>query len=176
MDDPILATKLRALGENFFDDPLIRQGFAATGQAGNFQALAPRRPNELPRLAATTQSSGNSTAFDGVYRGQMVQFSDPAEAMLVEVSLRRDHDNVNGHYTFGLGVGTISGTVVGNRLYFEWEWGNNFRERNSGSPEQELLCGNLGLSRVENQCRYLERVAPIRAKPTGHGGQFRARS
>jgi hypothetical protein len=125
MDDPVLAMKLRELGVKFFDDPLVRQGFAATGQAGNFQALAPRRPNELPRLG-TIQRSGNSVAFDGLYQGQFVQFSDPTEAMEIEVSLRRTRDNVTGHYTFGLGVGTLSGTAVGNHLYFEWQWGQNF--------------------------------------------------
>jgi hypothetical protein len=143
VDDPILAMKLRALGEKFLDDPLIRQGFVATGQAGNFQVLAPRRPKELPRLA-TMQPPGNLIAFDGVYRGQFVQFSEPTEAMQIEASLRRDGDNVMGRYAFGLGVGTISGTVVGNLLYFEWQWGNNFGKGVFEAQNRNSFAGTWG--------------------------------
>ena len=124
VDDPALTLKLTILGKEYLDDPLIRQGFAATGQAGNLEALAPRRPGELPHVRANAPSAA-ATVFDGVYRGQFVQSSDPGP-MEIELSLHRDHDNVTGRYTFGLGVGTISGAVVGNRLYFDWQWANNF--------------------------------------------------
>jgi hypothetical protein len=99
--------------------------FRASGQAGNFQALAPRRTHELPGVGMA-QPHRNSMPFQGVFRGQLVQFSDPTEAMQIELSLRRDHDNVTGRYTFGLGVGTICCTTNGDRLYFDWQWGNNF--------------------------------------------------
>jgi hypothetical protein len=125
VEDPGLAAQLRRLGEEFLDDPDIRAGFVATGQAGDLAALAPRRPGELPRRWARSPRESRAALFDGVYRGELVQFLDP-RPIAAEVFFVRRGDSVQGRYSFGLGLGTIKGTVVGRQLYFDWEWANNY--------------------------------------------------
>jgi hypothetical protein len=124
VDDPSLAKKLRSLGE-LVDDPDIRAGFVATGRAGDLTALAPRRPGALPHRLVESGQAGREALFDGVYRGEFVQFLDPAPRA-IEFVLKRRGDDVTGHYSFGLGVGTIEGKVVGKRLHFRWDWAKNY--------------------------------------------------
>jgi hypothetical protein len=45
--------------------------------------------------------------------------------MATEFVLKRRVDGVTGSYSFGLGVGTIDGKVVGNKLHLRWKWANN---------------------------------------------------
>ena len=125
-DDPDLAQQFAALGE-LMDDPDIRLGFVAAGKAGNLAALAPRRPGELPSTTPTSDTPhGNDIdVFAGSYRGYFTQAPDQAE-MPIELVLERSGERVDGWYAFGLGVGVIEGTVVGNRLYFEWEWADSY--------------------------------------------------
>jgi hypothetical protein len=116
---------MHELGE-LLDDPEIRAGFVATGKAGDLAALALRRPGELPRRRVDSTPQKRDTLFDGSYQGEFVQFLDP-RSIAVELTLERQGDQVQGRYTFGLGVGTIKyGKVEGNRLYFEWEWAGNY--------------------------------------------------
>lgn len=124
VDDKGLVQELRILGE-LLDDPDIRAGFVATGKAGDLSALVPRRPGELPRRQAGPLEGERTALFDGVYRGEFVQFLESG-TMSVEIVLERQGDNVRGYYSFGLGFGSIRGTVQGDRLYFEWEWANNY--------------------------------------------------
>jgi hypothetical protein len=124
VDSPELAGRLRALGE-MLDDEDIRKGFAATGKAGDLAALAPRRPGELLRPAKRGHDSATAQAFDGHYRGQMVQYTQP-EPFPVEMQLQRHGDQVTGFYSFGLGVGNIQGDVRGRQLHFEWQWAGNY--------------------------------------------------
>ncbi|MCP4628988.1 MAG: hypothetical protein GY850_36590 [bacterium] len=123
-DNPSLSKKLLIFGK-FLDDPDIRAGFAATGKAGDLAALAPRRPGELPRRRAQSGRESRSALFGGFYRGQLVQFLEPAPTAM-EMVLERKGDRVQGNYTFGLGFGRIVGRIVGERLYFNWEWADNY--------------------------------------------------
>jgi hypothetical protein len=122
IDDPSLAEQLRKLGQ-FFDDPDIRAGFVTTGRAGDLAALTLRRPGELPRRRA---KSTPEALFEGVYRGEFVQFGEEPGPMAIELILERRGDHVTGQYNFGLGFGTIEGDMEGRRLYFDWKWVNNF--------------------------------------------------
>lgn len=124
VDDGNLAEKLRTLGA-FLDDPDIRSGFVATGKAGDVSALVPRRPGELPRQQIRPSPGKHTTPFDGLYRGEFVQFLEP-EPLAVELVLERQGNYVRGRYSFGLGFGAIDGTVEGRRLYFGWEWAGNY--------------------------------------------------
>jgi hypothetical protein len=126
IDDPDLAKQLRRMGEEFLDDPEIRAGFVATGKAGDLAALAPRRPKELPRRRTESKSETQEALFDGVYRGEFVQLGEEPGPMAIEFILERRGNQVTGHYSFGLGFGTIKGDVEDKRLYFEWQWANNF--------------------------------------------------
>ena len=123
LDSPSLAAKLRVFGE-ILDDPDIRTGFVATGKAGDLAALAPRRPGELPRRREPT-SAPSGAAFDGVYRGECVQFPETTP-IAIECVLKRRGDYVTGHYSFGLGIGSIKGKVIGQELHFEWDWAKNY--------------------------------------------------
>jgi hypothetical protein len=125
VDDLNLARQLRALGE-FLDDPEIRAGFVATGKAGDLAALGPRRPGELPRRHADGAARSTEASYNGTYRGELVQFSDPRPIPL-EFVLERRGVYVTGRYTFGLGFATITdGKVEGNQLYFNWSYGPNY--------------------------------------------------
>jgi hypothetical protein len=124
VDDPQLAQQLRKFGA-LLDDPDIRTGFVATGKAGDFSALIPRRAGELPRRQVVSRLGNHRVLFDGVYRGEFVQLLDPAP-IAVEVALERQGDQVRGRYSFGLGLGTLSGRVVGEQLHFDWNWAGNY--------------------------------------------------
>jgi hypothetical protein len=160
VDDPGLADQLRALA-TLLDDPEIRAGFAATGKAAHPDALRPRRPGELPRAAVSTTVSipgermptaPNGTppaaparsAFHGRFVGESRQFSHPG-VFPIEAVLHRQGDRVNGQYSFGLGVGTIEGTVTGDTLRFDWTWaGNTGRGVFRASPGGTGFAGTWG--------------------------------
>jgi hypothetical protein len=44
----------------------------------------------------------------------------------MEMVLQRTGNIVRGSYSFGLGIGTIQGTVAGTALNLEWQWGNYY--------------------------------------------------
>jgi hypothetical protein len=137
LDDRGLAAALHELGE-LVDDPDIRAGFAATGLAADMAALAPRRPGELARSWGKNVPANLATiAFHGKYVGQSVQFTEP-KPFPIEVLLQRRGDRVDGRYSFGLGIGTMTGKTTGDTLGFEWSWGNNygrgvFKSNNDGA-------------------------------------------
>jgi Peptidase U49 len=125
VDDASLAQGLRDLAV-FFDDAEIREGFKATGIAGDLAALVPRRPKELPRQQSGPSQERRTALFDGVYRGEFVQFPELAPIPFELVLERRGERVRRGHFTVGLGFGTIKeGKIVGTRLYFNWEWLSN---------------------------------------------------
>jgi hypothetical protein len=124
VDDRNLARMLRKFGD-LLDDPDVRAGFVATGKAGDLSALAPRRPGELPRVQIKPSEGTPTTFFEGFYRGEFVQFPEP-EPTAIELSLERRNNYVQGRYSFGLGVGTIKGTVESKQLYFNWKWAGNY--------------------------------------------------
>lgn len=126
VDDPAFARQLVELGR-VMDDPDIRNGFVATGRAGDLAALAPRRPGELPRRTTVRSSpdGGEDTAFNGHYVGYFTQAPNPGQ-IPVELVLERSGDRVSGWYSFGLGIGRIEGSIAGSRLDFDWEWANNY--------------------------------------------------
>ena len=124
LDDPAFSKRLRSFGR-LLDDPDIRAGFIATGKAGDLAALAPRRPGKLPQRRNQSEHKRRTVLFDGFYKGQLVQFLEPAP-MDLELVLQRQGDRVQGNYTFGLGLGLVVGRVVGKTLYFDWQWADNY--------------------------------------------------
>jgi len=148
VDDPNFAKKLRGLGE-LLDDPDIRAGFVATGRAGDLTALAPRRPGELPHRRVESGQVGRKALFDGVYRGEFVQFLDPAPRA-IEFVLKRRGDDVTGHYSFGLGIGTVEGKVVGKRLHFRWDWAKNYGRGVLEGRDDDSFAGTWGYRTAES--------------------------
>ncbi|MCQ8106286.1 hypothetical protein NP590_19430 [Methylomonas sp. SURF-2] len=126
IDDRDIANELRGLAV-LIDDPDIRTGFIASGKAGNYQALAPRRPHELPGLIADRPASGWAEArFEGLYRGEYVQHGGDAAAIPLSFELKRRGETIAGSYTFGLGVGQLDNGIIENkRLYLDWAWAGN---------------------------------------------------
>jgi hypothetical protein len=55
----------------------------------------------------------------------VVQFLDP-EPRPIEATFQRQGDPVTGHYTFGLGVGSINGQIFDQKLQFDWNWSGNY--------------------------------------------------
>ena len=99
LDDKGLAQTFHELA-TLLDDPDIRSGLVATGKAGDWSALAPRRQGELPRRAETAETMSRQGLFDGRYRGTLVQFLDPAP-IPIEVLLQRQGVHVRGTYSLG---------------------------------------------------------------------------
>ena len=160
VDDPDLARGLAKLGE-LLDDPDIRTGFAATGKAGDLAALAPRRPGELPRTAGSSAPRGAALAFNGRYAGESTQQGDP-RAFPIQVALERQGNRVSGQYSFGIGVGTIRGTVSGDTLDFDWEWaGNRGRGRFTSRDGGNSFAGTWGYrDSAENAGTWKARRTP----------------
>ncbi len=128
LEDSALASGINQLGD-FLDDPEVRAGIVAVAKATDESTLAPRRPGQLPKI--TTHNGDRSTTaqvpFQGRYVGDYVQRLEPGEAVRIEVVFQRHANNeVVGQYSFGLGVGSIEGTVRGNTLYFDWRWAGNY--------------------------------------------------
>ena len=119
VEDRGLAQGLRQLA-GLMDDPDIRTGFAAVGKSATLESLKPRRPGELPGQAR----SGAHESFSGSYVGQANQRGDAA--FPVRIDFRRQGDRVQGQYSFGIGIGTITGRIKGRRLNFEWQWAGNY--------------------------------------------------
>jgi hypothetical protein len=150
VDDPDLAGGLTKIGE-FLDDPDIRAGFAASGKSGNVAALAPRRQGEMPRVTTVAQPSVAPLAFHGRYVGKTTQ-AGTREPFPIELILERHGNSVKGHYAFGIGVGSVSGTVVGDILHFDWTWaGNHGRGKFASRDEGDAFDGTWGYrDSVEN--------------------------
>ncbi|QRN95725.1 hypothetical protein JRI60_42860 [Archangium violaceum] len=142
VEDPDLKKLFQDLG-SLLDDRDIRTGFVSSGQTGDLAALAPRHPGELPRLQHSSTPSTHSVTFDGVYRGELTQSPDPAPVPM-EMVLERTGSEVRGRYNFGLGIGTIEGTVDGDSLSFQWQWGINQGEGVLKSQGKDALTGTWG--------------------------------
>jgi hypothetical protein len=127
LEDPDLAREINALGD-FLDDPDIQAGIILTAKSTSEAALAPRRPGQLANMRQSASSNvPNSLPFQGNYVGTSTQISDPGSSFPVVVVLnRQDGNQVKGQYTFGLGQGTIEGTVSGDSLFYDWNWAGNY--------------------------------------------------
>lgn len=124
VEDPTLAYKFEELGK-LVDDPDIRTGFVATGKAGNFASLQPRRPGESPLSSQDSIEQSCIDPYAGVFHGEMVQYSDP-EPFPIETHLVLQGQHVVGQFSFGLGIGSIEGSMVGEQLFFDWTWSGNY--------------------------------------------------
>lgn len=99
-------------------DPEIQELIAARGRRTNLGALAPRGHGEL--LAATDRAG--TAAFDGVFDGQA---SEGAATAPTRTVLQRNGDQVTGQYSYGAGVGQLSGVVQGDTMWFRWQAGGD---------------------------------------------------
>lgn len=126
LDDPDLARRIDQLG-TLLDDPDIQAGIILTAKSTDETALAPRRPGELANVERSITNGGPaSVPFQGRYVGTSVQHSEPRQSNpIVIVFPRRGGNRVTGLYSFGLGQGTIEGTLTGDTLHYEWTWAGN---------------------------------------------------
>ena len=128
LEDPALASGINKLGD-FLDDPEVQLGIIAVAKATDESTLAPRRPGQLPRIAPSNSGKSGTAPlpFQGSYVGTYVERLRPQETIRIEVAFeRRANNRVIGHYSFGLGVGSLDGTVRGTELYFDWHWGGDY--------------------------------------------------
>jgi Peptidase U49 len=128
LENPALGRGIDQLGD-FLDDPDVQLGIIAVAKGTDEFTLAPRRPGQLPKIVPSNggQSAAAHLPFQGSYVGTYIQRLDPQETIPLEVVLERHANNqVVGHYSFGLGVGSIEGTVQGDQLYFDWRWGGDY--------------------------------------------------
>jgi len=120
-----LATEISLIAVKLEDIEVLTSILLAA-EATDESALAPRRPGELlsrfsPKGEPKKQAS---LAFEGFYKGEYVRFvSGEQESLRVEVEFQRRGNRVTGRYSFGLGQGTLQGTVTGNVLDQRWQWG-----------------------------------------------------
>jgi hypothetical protein len=124
ISDREIAAGVEAIAKSL-DEPDAAQAIVAIGRAANPSTLGPRRPHALPSLATPKGTDG--IAFSGSFVGNFTQNTDPANPGRISAVLRRNGTQVQGEYSFGLGIGAIPrGTVNGDALFFEWEWAGNY--------------------------------------------------
>ncbi len=143
VDEPEAQAMLRRAGA-LLDDPAVRRSFVEMAKAGDFSALAPRRPGELPRRAQPSSASQGSAAFDGTFRGELVE-SPGARSLPMEFTLKRNGQGVRGDFSFGVGFGKLEGYLEGNILYFDWEWANRSGRGVLESQGADEFSGTWGL-------------------------------
>lgn len=145
IDDRGIATAMDQLAD-MLDNPEVQAGIIATAKASDETMLAPRRPHELPRIAAAQPSSegGRRLAFDGAFLGKFDQVGEP-QSFPVETVFERRGDKVTGRYSFGLGIGSIEGVVEGNTLHVRWTWSGNYgRATLRGAADGSGFSGTWG--------------------------------
>ncbi|MFZ2171853.1 MAG: hypothetical protein WAW61_19710 [Methylococcaceae bacterium] len=130
--DPELAQAFRDLGtctnqtnDTCIDDPDIRDGFAITAEAQNEFGLAPRRSGELPshELSSKSGTHGTQSIFEGRFVGESGLIG--GSKYQTQVDFQRHGNKVKGDYSFGIGIGWITGEVTGNTLAYQWTWAGN---------------------------------------------------
>ncbi len=102
-------------------------------------ALAPRHRGErsAPPTAANKPERKALPAFQGTYVGKYIRYvGSDQEDLSIRVIFQRSGERVTGQYNFGLGVGTIRGTIRNNTLYFEWQWGGTYGRGTMQATEQ----------------------------------------
>lgn len=111
------AAQLHQVAE-ILGDPGVQGLIAQKGRSTTPEMLAPRRPGELPNLAASGPSdAGTGAPFHGTYEGA---FSDGTASLPMKTVLRRQGDEVMGEYYYGGGAGRIVGLVQDRVLYYQW--------------------------------------------------------
>ena len=114
------------------------------------ETLAPRRRGEWSAPATATNKSGNSAspAFQGIYFGEYIRYiGSEQENLPIRVIFQRNGEQVIGRYNFGLGEGSIRGTIRSNTLYFEWQWGGtNGRGTMQPTAQGQAFSGSWGYS------------------------------
>lgn len=71
-------------------------------------------------------SDGSSTPFSGAFTGLYARYlkNGQKEWLNARLDLRRNGNRVAGRFSFGLGEGTIAGSVVqGQQMVYDWQWG-----------------------------------------------------
>lgn len=111
------AAQLHQVAE-ILGDPGVQGLIAQKGRGMTPEMLAPRRPGELPNLAASGPPQvATGAPFHGTYVGE---FSDGTASLPMKTVLRRQGDQVMGEYYYGGGAGRIVGLVQDRVLYYQW--------------------------------------------------------
>lgn len=128
-ESDVAASRVRILGTaaqlnqvaEVLGDPDVQRLIAQKGRTTTPEMLAPRRPGELPNLAASTrEDAGAGAPFDGTYVGE---FSDGTASLPMKTVLRRQGDQVTGEYYYGGGAGRLVGLIQDGVLYYQWSEG-----------------------------------------------------
>ena len=121
------------------DDPKIMGAIAHIGRTTDVASLAPRPEGHLGQQLTEDEEATHRArqVFAGVYKGSFTLGQGP-DAVPIGVKLSRNGNRVAGSYAYGLGNGKIAGLVEGNRMYFQWQEGQDygkgvFRADESGS-------------------------------------------
>lgn len=109
------------------DDKKIMGAIAHIGRTTTLASLAPRPEGHIGGYYSGDSTKKNSPrkVFAGVYKGSFTMGQNPG-GVAISVKLRRNGNRVTGSYVYGLGNGKIIGTVDGNRLYFQWQEGQDY--------------------------------------------------
>ncbi len=133
-----VAAQIRGIGD-LLADPDIQRSIA-------LKALA-TDPQSLRRWQAAATGAPAAEAFHGRYHGTYVHnvVGGESERLNAEMELRRQGNQVSGRFWFGLGEGLINGIVQGDRLIYEWAWGNAYgRGQLAAEPATGRLSGAWG--------------------------------
>lgn len=127
-DFQIIIAGLHGLA-NFLRDEEIQTSVFLVAQATDDLSLGPRRKGELlSRISYKAEGRSQTTgAFRGFYAGEYTRFVlGDREELEIEVFFQRHGNRVNGRFSFGIGQGSMEGTLTNEILYFNWQWGQSY--------------------------------------------------
>lgn len=154
------AARVRGIGEEiirlagFYEDTDLQRLTAGTARQTEPATLKPRRrdappPAPLGRQGALAGAAAPAS-FHGEFHGAIAWQGQPGALPLV-MQLERRGDRVDGVFSFGAGVGTITGVVEQAELFLTWELlGDRGRGRIAVHDGGERIEGTWGPGEAES--------------------------
>ncbi len=122
-----IADQIASIGA-ILEDANMHRLVVATGLATDLHSLRNRqRAVTTVEPGKMCKGAGDPTSFQGQYTGLYTRVlkSGKKEWLSARLQMRRSGNRVVGRYSFGVGEGTLEGNVFqGQRLLYEWRWGN----------------------------------------------------
>jgi hypothetical protein len=107
--------------------PDVRTSPAVVGPRTDLASLQPHKPGQLMAESSRNLGKVDVSPFNGVYEGVMTRnVTGETEELAIAAIFERSGDGVAGRYAFGAGEGEIRGSIVGSKLYFNWQSGGLF--------------------------------------------------
>jgi len=105
----------------------MQEFMRARALAIDIDGIAPRKPDDLP-ITSKMYADGtfSNIAFSGIYTGIHTRKlnNGGSESLKATVGFFRNGNKVKGRFSFGVGIGELTGLISNNTLNYQWKWGN----------------------------------------------------